>query len=145
MPRKRKRRSRVDETMQRNIVITSVAPSLRFTVEEPKSPDPDIEGRQWLELRGQATEPLRDVQEVVFHLWPEKDFRVGPARPVGVAHITSVRPRIEVIGSCRYSDFEYLWSMALTGYLCHAYISFSKPHYGSAKVFSMSFSNEPEE
>ena len=70
---------------------------------------------------------------------------VGPARPVGVAHITSVRPRIEVIGSCRYSDFEYLWSMALTGYLCHAYISFSKPHYGASKVFSMSFSREAEE
>src|SRR5688572_28018131 len=144
MPR-RKRRSRVDDTMQRNVVITQVSPSIRFAVDEPKSPDPDIEGRQWLELRGQATEPLRDVREVVFHLWPEKDFRVGPARPVGVAHITSVRPRIEVIGSCRYSDFEYLWSMALTGYLCHAYISFSKPHYGSAKVFSMSFSRELEE
>jgi hypothetical protein len=34
--------ARVDETIQRNIVITSVAPSVRFTVQEPKSSDPDI-------------------------------------------------------------------------------------------------------
>ena len=65
MPRKRKRRSRVDDTMRRNVVITQVAPSIRFAVEEPKGPDPDIEARQWLELRGRATEPLRDVRDVV--------------------------------------------------------------------------------
>ena len=145
MPRKRKRRPRVDDTMRRNVVITQVAPSIRFAVNEPKSPDPDIEARQWLELRGRATEPLRDVRDVVFHLWPDRDFRIGPARPVAVAHITRVRPNIEVIASCRPSDFEWLWSMALTGHLCHGYISFAKPHYGSSKVFSMSFSRDAEE
>jgi hypothetical protein len=116
-----------------------------FVVEEPKSRDPDIKAHVGLELRGRITEPLRDVRDVVFHLWPDANFRVGPARPVAVAHITRVRPHIEVIASCRPADFEYVWSLAVTGYLCHANMSFTKPHYGSAKVLWMSFSREMEE
>lgn len=62
------------------------------------------------------SEPLRDVREVIFHLWPDANFRVGPACPVAVAHITRVGPHIEVIARCRPVDFEYLWAIAVTGY-----------------------------
>ena len=107
--------------------------------------DPKPDSHCGLEIRGTMSAPIRDVREVRFNLWVDADYRVGPNRPAYVGYITQTRPEVAVIASCRPGDFEYLWSMALTGYLCHAYISFSKPHYGSAKVFSMSFSREAEE
>jgi hypothetical protein len=66
MPKTRGRRSSRPETMQRNAIIPSFAPRVRFSVKDAKDPEPEIEGRAWLELRGQITEPIRDVQEIVF-------------------------------------------------------------------------------
>ena len=71
--------------------VPRAADELRVLVEEDEvrrvavprigTLEPKIEGRQWLELRGQMTEPIRDVQDVVFKLWSDPDKRVGPARP----------------------------------------------------------------
>ena len=80
MPKKRRGKSRRDETMQRNAVISSLAPRVNFSVKGEKDPEPEIEGRPWLELRGQLTEPIRDVQDVVLKLWADPDKRVGPAK-----------------------------------------------------------------
>jgi hypothetical protein len=145
MPKKRWRRSRRDETMRRNAVISSIAPRVSVSVKGAKDPEPEIQGRPWLELRGQITEPIRDAQDVVFKLWPDPDRRVGPARPVAVGHITRIRPQVEVIASCAPAEFTYIWSLALSGHLTHAYMSYTKPHYNEASVLYMSFSNELEE
>jgi hypothetical protein len=131
--------------MQRNALISAVAPRVSIHVKRPKDPEPEIEGRPWLELRGQLTEPVRDTLDVVIKVWADPDKRVGPARPVAVAHIMSVKPEVEVIGSCAPSEFDYIWSLALSGRLTHAYMSFTKPHYGSASVLYISFSSELEE
>jgi hypothetical protein len=145
MPKKRRGRTRLDEHWRRNALISSFAPSVRLGVKGENTPEPEIQGRPWLELRGQLTEPIRDVRDVVFRLWPDPDKRVGPVRPVAVAHIVNVRPRVEVIGSCGPAEFDYIWSLALSGHLTHAFMYFTKPHYGSASVLSMAFSNEREE
>jgi hypothetical protein len=89
--------------------------------------------------------PVRDVQDVTFSLWAARDYQVGPKRPAYVGFITRIRPKVDVIADCRPNDFEYLWSLALSGQLKHAYMSFTKPHYSSASVSSMAFSNEPED
>jgi hypothetical protein len=85
------------------------------------------------------------VHEVKFNIWADADYRIGPNRPAYVGYITRTRPEVEVIASCRPADFEYLWSLALSGQLKHACMTFAKPHYGSASVSYMSFSNELEE
>ena len=56
-----------------------------------------------------------------------------------------VRPAVEVVASAAPLDFNYVWSLALSGHLTYAYMNFTKPHYGSASVLSLSFSNELEE
>lgn len=145
MPKKRPRKSTRPETMQRNAIISSFRPRMSFGVRGEKEPEPEIEGRAWLKLRGELIEPIRDVHEVVFSLWPDPDRRVGPARPVAVAHIVAVRPAVEVIANFIPADFHYIWSLALSGHLTYAYMNFTKPHYGSASVLSLSFSNEFEE
>jgi hypothetical protein len=46
-------------------------------------------------------EPIRDVHDVAFHLWADPDKRVGPARRVAVAHITAIRPAVDIITPTR--------------------------------------------
>jgi hypothetical protein len=145
MAKKGPRKPRRNETMHRNALISSFAPRVSLSVIGAKDPEPEIEGRPWIELRGQITEPIRNVQEVVFTLWADPDRRVGAARPVAVGHIMGIRPQVEVIASCAPDAFAYIWSLALSGHLTHAYMSFTKPHYNSASVLYMSFSSELEE
>ena len=81
MARKRRRQSRRPETMRRNAVISSFRPSISFSVRGESKPEPEIEGRAWLRLRGMLIEPIRDVHEVTLSLWPDPDKRVGPPDP----------------------------------------------------------------
>jgi hypothetical protein len=81
MPKPRRRKSKQQEMIRRNAVISSFTPSMRLSVRSAKEAEPEIEGRPWLELRGTLVEPIRDVRDVVFKLWPDPETRVGPARP----------------------------------------------------------------
>jgi hypothetical protein len=145
MPKPRRRKSKRPETMQRNAVISSFTPSMRLSVNGPADPEPEIEGRPWLELRGTLIEPIRDVKDVVFKLWPDPEKRIGPTRPAAVGDINGIRPAVDVAASCTPADFKYIWSLALSGHLTHAHMSFTRPHYNSASVLNLSFSNELEE
>ena len=145
MSKNRRRGSKRPETMQRNAIISSFTPRMRLSVRGPSDAEPEVEGRPWLELRGTLAEPIRDVRAVVFKLWADPDKRMGPARPAAVGYITGIRPEVDVIASCTPADFNYIWSLALSDYLTHAYMSFTKPHYNSASVLNLSFSNELEE
>jgi len=107
--------------------------------------DPEVDSHCGLELHGTMSTPIRDVREVKFNLWVDANYRIGPNRPAYVGYITQIRPEVAVIASCRPADFEYVWSLALSGHLTHAYMSFTKPHYSSASVLYMSFSSELEE
>lgn len=131
--------------MQRNAIISSFTPRMRLSVRGSNDPEPEVEGRPWLELRGTLVEPIRDIHDVVFKLWPDPSKRVGPARPAAVGYIMGIRPEVDVVASCTPADFNYIWSLALSGHLTHAYVSFTKPHYNSASVLNLSFSNELEE
>jgi hypothetical protein len=136
--KRRRRKSRRDETLDRNVVISSIAPRFGIRMEDANDPDPLLEARPWLELRGHLLEPIRDVEAVKFSVWADPDWRVGTVRP-------SIRPTVEVICSLPSADFTYLWSLALSGRLTHAYMLFTKPRYSSASVSSLSFSSELEE
>jgi len=145
MPKRRRRRSKRPETMQRNAVISSFTPRMRLGVRGPSDPEPEVEGRPWLKLHGTLIEPIRDIHDVVFKLWPDPEKRVGPARPAAVSYIMGIRPEVDVVASCTPADFDYIWSLALSDHLTHSYMSFTKPHYNSASVLNLSFSNELEE
>jgi hypothetical protein len=145
MPKPRRRKSKRQETMRPNAVISSFTPTMRLSVRGPNDAEPEIEGRPWLELRGTLVEPIRDVHDVVFKLWSDPEKRVGPARPAAVGYINGIRPAVDVAVSCAPSDFNHIWSLALSGHLTNAYMFFTKPRYNSASVLSLSFSNEAEE
>jgi hypothetical protein len=145
MAKKRRRKSKRDETLSCNVVISSIRSRVSLSMRNANGADPEVDSHCGLELRGTMSTPIRDVREVKLNLWVDAGYRIGPNRPAYVGYITQIRPEVAVIASCRPRDFEYVWSLALSGHLTHAYMHFTKPHYNSASVLSMSFSSEPEE
>jgi hypothetical protein len=115
---------------------------MAFSVRGANEPEPEIEGRAWLKLRGWLFEPIRDVHEVTFSLWPDVDKRVGPARPVSVAHIVAVRPAVEVIANFTPADFHYIWSLALSGLLARMAAISNKSPDQAVNKFKLSVINE---
>jgi hypothetical protein len=90
---------------------------VRFGVKGENDPEPEIECRPWLELRGKLMEPIRDTFDVVFKLWPDPNKRVGPARPASVGYVMGVRPTVEVAADFAPAHFDYLWSSLSRGTL----------------------------
>jgi hypothetical protein len=145
MANKRRLKSKRQETFSCSVIISSIRSRVSLSMRDAVGADPEVASHCGLELRGTMSVPIRDVREVSFSLWVEADYQIGPNRPAYVGYITHTRPEVAVIASCLSGDFEYLWSLALSGQLKHAHLAFTKPHYGSASVSYMSFSNEPEE
>jgi hypothetical protein len=139
-----KRRART-EILNRSVEINSFRASVGLRIDQPRDPDPEIEGKPWLELRGTTDEPIREVHDVVFSIYPEDKPVVGTMRPPGVGSIIQTRPSISVVVSFAHVDFDRVWVLALSGQLKHAHVIFTKPRYNSALVLNVSFSNEREE
>ena len=144
MPKK-PRRNRRPEILNRTVDIASVLPSLRVGVDEPKYPEPEIEVKPWLELRGVLNEPVRQTSDIVFSLYPDARTKVGTARPPAVGSIIGVRSAVEAVVSLPHAEFDRLWSFALSGQLKHAWMAFTRPHYNRGLVLAVSFSNQREE
>jgi len=145
MAKKRRRKSKLRETLSTNVIISSIRPRVTLRMRDASGADPEVDSHFGLELRGTMSDAIRDVRDVKFNLWVDANYQIGPNRPAYVGYITQIRPEVAVIASCRPAEFESVWSLALSGHLTHAYMHFTKPHYNSASVLSMTFSNEPEE
>jgi len=62
MPKRPRRNGRPD-ILNRTVDIASFRTSLRVGVDEPKDPEPEIEVKHWLELRGVLDEPVRQTSD----------------------------------------------------------------------------------
>ena len=144
MPKKPRRANR-QEILNRNVDITSVSTRLRVGVDEPREPEPEIEVKPWLELRGVLNEPLRKTSAVVFSVYADARTKVGTARPPATGAIIGARSAVEAVVSLPHAEFDRLWSFALSGHLKHGWFAFTKPHYNSGLVLAVSFLSEREE
>lgn len=142
---KKRRKSGRPEMVRRNVEISSFSARVRLDAVHRKGEDPHIEGEPWLELRGTATEAVRDVRDVRISMYPRDTLQVGPARPASVGAVIDARPELSFVLTWPQVDFDRIWALALSGRLTHGSLSFTKPHYNTALVVSASFSNEAEE
>ena len=140
-----KSRTKRQEILNCTVDITSFRTSLRVGVDEPKDPEPEIEVKPWLELRGVLDEPVRQTSDIVLSLYPEARTKVGLARPPAVGSIIGVRSAVEAVISLPHTEFDRLWSFALSGQLRHAWMAFTRPHYNRGLVLAVSFTSQREE
>jgi hypothetical protein len=143
MPKKRKNSH--PEILSRSVEFSSHRMSVGLRAVRQRGVEPYIESKPWLELKGTASEPVRDVKDVVISLYPEEQPAFRTYRPASCGAIVQVRPQLHFVLTWPHVDFDRVWAMAVAGHLRHAYIAFTKPHYGSGLVVNASFSNEVEE
>lgn len=142
---KKRRKSGRPEMLSRSVEISSFSATVRLNAVHPKGENPYIEGEPWLELRGTATEAVRDVRDVRISMYPRSTLQIGPARPASVGSLIQARPELSFVLTWPHVDFDRIWALALSGRLTHGNLYFTKPHYNTALVVSASFSNEAEE
>jgi hypothetical protein len=141
----RRRPRRRDEILTRTVEVSSCTTSVHLGVDQPRSCDPMIESRPWIEARGTADEPLCGGQEFLFSVHVDDDLRPGPLRPAAVGAIIQIRPQVTAVLGLPSADFDRLWSMAVTGRLRFVWFSSATPRYRKARIFSASFASEREE
>ena len=87
-----KRKSDRPEILSRNVEFFSYRMSVGLRAVHQRGVDPYIETQPWLELKGRASEPVRDVKDVVISLYPKDELVVGTSRPAACGAIVGARP-----------------------------------------------------
>jgi hypothetical protein len=95
-------------------------------------------------LRGTMNEPVRGVSDIEINLYPDAKVESEPKHAECIGAVIEVKPKLNLVIGTSPSLFDQFWSMALSGQLKHASCSFTKPHYRSAQVTSLSVSSKPE-
>jgi hypothetical protein len=142
---KKRRTSSRPEMLSRDFEISSLRATVRLNAVHRRGEEPYVASQPWLELQGTATEPVREVREVVISMYPVDAPQIGTARPAAVGAIVQARPQLQFVLSWPHTDFDRVWALALAGRLTHGHVYFTKPHYNSGLVVSASFSTELEE
>jgi len=146
MPSKRKRSTAgPGAIIGRGIQIQSVGVHVSRQTNKPRGEPARFEGGPWLEVRGTADEAVRDVRDIVISVHTDEREEPGPTSPPSVGAIIQVRPKVQAVVGLPSLDFDRLWVLALTGHLRYSWMAFTEPHRGSARIVSVSFSNEIEE
>jgi hypothetical protein len=133
------------ELMSRDVEISSFEARVWLGTIHDRGNEPYIDSQSWLELRGMATEPVRDVTGVRISLYARDDLQVGTARPASVGAVIGIRPEFSIVLPLPQVDFDRIWALAVGGHLKYAHLCFTKPRYNHGLVVSASFTNELEE
>lgn len=129
----------------RQIEVKWVALSVSRRVDKPRGLPPSFEGGPHLELRGTVNEAVRDVCDVRISVFLDDLDERSPGSPLSVGTIIQIRPHIVPVVRLPTADFDRAWALAAVGQLRYAWIAFTEPYRNSARVVSISFSNEFEE
>jgi len=141
----RRTRLRAFESLSRSVEIRAVKARVSVRPDEPHGVDPIIESNAWLELHGTADEPMKGTRDIEIHISAAEKVHPGVGPPACVGAIIQVRPAVSVVVQFPHLDFDRLWPMATAGRLTHARFTVVQPHYGKARVLSLSVSGAAEE
>jgi len=131
--------------LSRNAGIASFSATVRIGAVHRRGEEPEIETQPWLELRGILEEPVKGTTEIRISNCPREPLIVGTARPASVGAIIGMKPEMSIVLTWSHTEFDRLWTLALSGQLKFAHFYFTAPRYGSGLVVNASFSNEREE
>jgi len=141
----RKVKKHRQEMWIRTAAISAIRTRVGGYATNQRGSEPEIETMCWIELSGRLDEAVRDVVDIDVSLHAVDEMTVGTARPAAVGAIVGFRPQLKLVVSFDHRSFDRLWTMAVAGYLRYTYQTFTKPHYGTSLVTSVSFSTEREE
>jgi hypothetical protein len=132
-------------SVSRNVEISSFQTYISIRAFQERNTEPEIEGSPWLDLIGTMDEPIKGARDITIHVQIIDKYQVGTARPPSVGAVIQVRPAISVVVALIEGEFNRVWALAIAGHLKHAHVALTEPHYRSALVTSVMFSNGPIE
>lgn len=142
----KKRRVKAKQaSFARHIKVQSVGLSISRRIDKRRGSLPEIAGGPWIEVRGTVGEALRDAHEVQLSVYVDDAEASGIEPALSIGTIIQFRPRISAVIPFPSAEFDRLWALALSGQLQYAWISLTEVYRNSARVVSVSFSNESEE
>lgn len=144
MPRRPAVRNR-QEILNRSIRIDSVGLRVSRRAEKPRGGESRFEDGSWLELRGDAEEPLSDVRRFTILLTLDDREEPGTSNPPSIGAILRLKPEVDAAVSLGRASFDRVWSLATTNLLRYCWLAFMQPYRGSSLIVSASFSSELEE
>jgi len=141
--RRRRSRRKVPELLVREVKISSIAIHVSLIAGGRRGSRARSEASSWLVLNGIADEPVRDVSAAESTVSSRDRTESDESRSVGA--VLQTRPVIVVYFGFPVSDFDRIWSLALSGELRYVRFVSEQPRYNKASVTSVSFSSVPEE
>lgn len=142
---KRRATSKRQEILSRTIRVDSVHLSLSRRTEKPRGAAPYPENHCWIELHGEADEPVREIQRFVVSLYLEQQRELTAAAPSTVGGIIQVRPQVHAVVKLDSAFFDRTWTLAASEQLRFCWLAFTRPVRRFAEIVNVSFSNEIEE
>jgi hypothetical protein len=140
---RKKGKSGRPEVLSRSVEVSETETRIWLSAHKPRGANPVVENRPWVELRGTMNEPVRGVSEIEINLYPDAKVESEPKHAECIGAVIDVKPLLNVVVAVSPSVFDLIWALALSGQLKYASCSFTKPHYRSAQVTSLSVSNKP--
>jgi hypothetical protein len=141
---RRKRKGGRPEVLSRSVKVVETETRIWICAHKPRGANPVVESRPWLGLRGTMNEPVRGVSDIEINLYPDAKVESEPKHAECIGAVIDVKPLLNLVVAASSSAFDLIWALALSGQLKHASCTFTKPHYRSAQVTSLSVSNKPE-
>ena len=144
MPRRRARGGR-EEILVRWVRVESVGFGLFRRAERGRGEPASFDSRSYLELRGEADEPLGQARRFAVHVHVDDREEAGTSIPPAIGCFIRLAPEADAVVSVDSASFDRLWSLAAANLLRHCRLAFTRPYRRSSMIVSASFSNEGEE
>lgn len=144
MPRRSVGRKR-EEILSRWIKVESVGFSVYRRAEKPRGEPPRYDAQSYLEILGEADEPLGDVSRFVIQVNVDDSKEPGTSIPPATGAFIQMNRRPMVVVSLDSPSFDRLWALATANLLRYCHLAFTRPYRGSSLIVSASFSSKAEE
>lgn len=144
MPRRQAGRNR-EELLSRWIRVDSVGFSIYRRAEKRRGEAARFDSSSYLELRGEADEPLGEARRFVVHVHIDDREFPGPSIPPATGAFSVLKPEADAVVSVDSTTFDRLWSLAAANLLRHCRLAFTRPFRNFSLIVSAAFRSEPEE
>jgi hypothetical protein len=142
---KRRARATGEELLSRWIRVESVRFGIYRRALKRRGEPSRFDNASYLELIGDADEPLGDVRRFSVQVNVEDMKEPGPSVPPATGAFVQLKPEAVAVVSVDSRSFDRLWALATANLLRHCRLAFTRPHRRSSLIVSASFSDRSEE
>jgi hypothetical protein len=145
MSRNKRRKRQAPEYLYRDVSISEARAWVSMGGQQEKDQEPQFHSIIAVELKGVLDEPIRGVQAIELSLHPRDDATPGKGPFPWIGLIHGIKPVIRGFVFIPHREFDWVWTLAVSGFLKHAQMHLTPPRFNKAHIFHLTLSTHPEE